>query len=420
MKKILAISIVLLILLICIPQNTIASEDLSKYVLSKNQNDLSEKNLNRILRLMTKIGHMPSLSACVVKDDEIVWQNYYGEYDLKNNKKPTNNTIYNIGSITKSFIAVSILQLYEDGLIGLDDNVSKWLPFDLKNPNFPEINITFRMLLTHQSSRYDVINGNPGERRGFFEYIFFVRDSFGLFLNSPYETVHEWVMEFYHPDGSRYDPNLWGSYPPGTGVSYSNDGFIILGYLLERITGQPFEEYIQENILGPLEMNDTSFYIADLDEERLAVPYYWACGIYFPVEQYDFFGGAPCGGLETTINDLSKYLMVHMSNGSYKNVQILKNETLRLMHARYASIGSIYLGFGWASFSLSDGEIEEGHSGETPGFSAQMWMHRNSKVGVIMFYNNNYPSPIFRGYDPLETFSKNIILKNLFSYGENL
>ena len=413
MKKVITLSIVLLLVITCIPQTTVGH---------RNNFNNHEEKLDNYIKLMMKIGHMPSLSTCIVKNNEIVWENNYGKCDIKNNKKPSNSTIYDIGSITKSFIAISILQLYENELISLDDNVSNWLPFDLKNPNYPEINITFRMLLSHQSSRYDVINGNPNERYyRLSKFICYTKESFEFFRDPPYETIHEWIMEFYSPNGSRYDPNLWGDYQPGTKFSYSNDGYIILGYLIEKITCLTFEEYVQENILDPLEMNNTSFNLADLDEEKLAVPYYWIGGIYFPIENYEAKAIAPCGGLKSTIGDLSKYLCIHLNNGSYRDVQILKNETMELMHSQQVEVkGGQYYGFGWFAVPLSKEETLEGHTGGVPGFQAAMWMYRNSKVGVIMLYNNYYPSLLFRYFDPFELFSYQKIRDKLFSYATTL
>ena len=101
--------------------------------------------------------HIPSLSACIIKNDTIVWSKAFGWSDIYNLKKAKSDTIYRVASITKTFTATALMQLYEQGLFDLDDNVSEYLPFDLKNPKYPECNITFRMLLAHQSS-YCCIN----------------------------------------------------------------------------------------------------------------------------------------------------------------------------------------------------------------------------------------------------------------------
>jgi CubicO group peptidase (beta-lactamase class C family) len=101
-----------------------------------------------------KRGHMPSLVACIIKNNTTAWSKGYGYYDYYNEKNTTVDIIYPIASITKSITATAIMQIIENESYGidLDDNVSEFLPFDLKNPKYPQVNITYRMLLAHQSS----------------------------------------------------------------------------------------------------------------------------------------------------------------------------------------------------------------------------------------------------------------------------
>ena len=119
-------------------------------------NSLEKQNFDKKIQLLMKLAHMPSLSTCVIKNESVVWSKTYGYYDLKNKKLATQNTIYMVASISKMFTAIAIMQLWEQGLFDLDDDVNDYLPFELRNPHYPDVPITFRMLLAHQSSL-----GNP-------------------------------------------------------------------------------------------------------------------------------------------------------------------------------------------------------------------------------------------------------------------
>ena len=109
------------------------------------------------MKLAMNLAHMQSVSACIIKNNTIKWSGNYGFSNRLLLEKPTINTNYMAGSISKTITAIAIMQLYENESydFDLDDNVSKWLPFDIKNPTYPDVNITFRMLLSHQSSLHD-------------------------------------------------------------------------------------------------------------------------------------------------------------------------------------------------------------------------------------------------------------------------
>jgi len=212
-------------------------------------------------RAMTKLmgmAHMSALSAAIVKNNEVVWAKGFGLYDRENNKEADEKTIYLVASISKTFTATALMQLYEKGYFKLDDDVSNYLPFTLRNPNYPDKPITFRMLLAHQSSLAE-------DPPGFYAYIPGDLEVEGY----PYP----WLEEYLVPGGINYIPQIWTDLPPGEEMNYANVGYGLLGYLVERISGKPFEEYCRENIFEPLSMNDTSFRLANVNTSRVAVPY---------------------------------------------------------------------------------------------------------------------------------------------------
>jgi len=331
---------------------------------------------------MMRFARIPSLSAAIVKNDSIVWYQGYGFSDKLLLQRPSKDTIYMIGSVSKVITAMALMQLYENQSydFDLDDNVSEWLPFDFKNPKYPDVNITFRMLLAHQSSIHD-------------------HDHFSevgyLFSYRPFSYVEEILM----PYGEDYHPEYWGDYPPGTGANYSNFGFILLGYIIERMTGQSFEQYCQDEIFKPLGMKNTSFSIANLDKSNLAAPYFWIGGVYIRIPKTDFVFYDPCGGLYTTVEDLSHLFIAHQNGGVYNDVRILDNSTLDLMHTVQYPDSIPYLGFlrfglGWLVWTNSNDEpYLTGHGGDLICYHALMVTTLPDNVSIISFYNSGaFPS----------------------------
>jgi CubicO group peptidase (beta-lactamase class C family) len=348
-----------------------------------------DPSFDRQITLLMKIGNMPSLSACIIKNNSVVWSKGYGFYDLENKKKASNDTIYMAGSISKTITATAILQLYEKGLFNLSDNVNDRLPFNLTNPKYPEINITYKMLLAHRSS----LGGSTNLSLSRFELtkISFLNLLALLKCDFP-EDPYPWLEEILVPGGDKYNAEIWADYPPGERFNYSNIGFIVLGYLVEIWSGQPFEQYCEENIFEPLNMTDTSFHYANLKRE--AIPYIHLPvrlpGVYIPLPHYDLRCFKAAGGLRTTVEDLSHFLIAHMNGGVYKDVRILKKETIDLMHKEsYPDDG---YGLGW--LILSNDETYEGHSGTIYGFMSHMFMKNPGNTGIIFFYNEWYP-PLF-------------------------
>jgi len=267
------------------------------------------------------------------------------------------------------------MQLIENESYGLnlDDDVSKYLGFNLKNPKYPEINITFRMLLAHQSSLADT-----GNRYSLY---------FSL-LNYPYS----WLKEYLLPNGQIYSPKVWLKFQPGEGVCYSSINMEVLAYLVEQITHQPFDEYCNKYIFQPLDMKNTSWHLANFDINKIAVPYVWRVGIYikFPIFEYHCYG---CGGIWTNVLDLSHFLIAYMNDGVYNGNQILKKETVKLIETlQYPDSydGNYRYGLGWYFWNESDGKTYGGHAGTYPGSWASMTTCLSDGTGVIHFENQNH------------------------------
>ena len=408
-RKLLVLLIVLLFIgtTFTTVMGVVISENKTK-LLVKHAAPIDDSIFDLKIKLLMKLNHMPSLSACIIKNNSVVWSKGYGFYDIIHRKKASDDTIYMTGSISKTFTATALMQLYEQGLFDLEDDVNDYLPFTLRNPKYPDTPITFRMLLAHQSS--------------LFEYRISMRGALRiLFKSLPVpEDPYPWVKELLVPEGNIYSPELWLDYPPGAEANYSNVGFIILGHLVELISNQSIEQYCYEQIFKPLSMTNTSFRYADMDKDRLAIPYVRMAGLYVPLPHYNLRLATSIGGLRTTVQDLSHFLIAHMNGGTYNDARILKEETVELMHTlQYpnSDFHSIRFGLGWIIWPDENGETYEGHIGGVLGGHALMKIRvsDNNNTGVIFFFNqcNGF-------YTRVERRISHIIEKMLFQKADEL
>lgn len=335
-------------------------------------------SFNEAVTAVMRMGRMSAMSAATIKDGELVWSEGYGLYDRERGRQAADDTVYLVASISKTVTATALMQLYEQGMFDLDDDVSSYLPFQLRNPHHPGEPITFRMLLAHQSS---LASDDPA----------------GLWAYMPGEVEipgypYPWLAEHLQPNGSRYRPQAWSTAVPGEQMQYANVGFGLLGYLVEVLSGQPLEVYCQEHIFGPLGMEHTSFLLTALNRSTIARPYVIQDGDYFPLFHYDRIYDA-AGGLRTTVRDLSRFLLAHMNDGSYDGVQLLQPSTTQRMHTiQYPSQAyNFQYGLGFQIWETAGG-TDVGHTGGLYGVSTMMKFHRGTGTGIIFFTNKQITS----------------------------
>lgn len=374
---------------------------------NKSFNQLNGVAFDEKISLIMKIAGFPSLAACIIKDNQIVWYKGYGYYDLSKQKTTTIDTIYILASITKTIVGTAIMQLYEKELFDLDDDVNIFLPFDLRNPNFPDDPITFRMLLSHTSS----LNTNVQQQ---YYWSNFSDDPPFDFFPEPY------LKEFLLPDGKYYNSSVWNSeYRPGEYAMYANVGFDLISYLLEIISGESFLEYCNTHIFTPLDMKNTGFNFSHFNIDDVAIPYQRIFGRYFtinmlygedsPSDIYYRIRAYPAGGLYSTVSDLSHFLIAHMNDGIYNNSRILEKRSVELMHELQTG-NRIGYGLAWMHQNVR-GLSTSGHGGDLPGADTWMLYNQTEDIGVIYLANGNpgYSALPFKGI-----FSINLILGSLF------
>jgi CubicO group peptidase (beta-lactamase class C family) len=319
------------------------------------------------------------MSACLIHNTTVIWKKGYGFSDIEAQKLATDQTIYVVASVTKTITSTALMQLYEQGLFHLDDDVNLYLPFAIRNPNFPNDPITIRMILSHSSSfttdplSYHWFNySNPPPIPGY---------------------PGNWLEEYLLPDGAYYTPEIWDTtHPPGTYMQYANINFDLVAYLVQLFSGQPFHEYCDDHIFTPLGMTRTGFRLPDLPIDNVAFPYLYQNRTYEKLPHYQLLH-YPIGGLMTTVGDLSCFLIAHMNHGVYNGTRILQNDTVTLMHTIQPP-GNIYYNFhyglGWMIVKNPLRRNDYiGHSGDIPGVHTRMFMDPSDNTGIICFFNSD-------------------------------
>ena len=328
---------------------------------------------------LVESGDIPSLQVCVVSGDE-KWVKGFGE-------QTDEDTVFLVGSIQKVFVAVSILQLYDEGLVGLDDDVNTHMPFSIRHPGYPDTPITIRMLLSHRSGldatlpsefAYDWGGESPTEwTRSFSE------DLVGI-------PLEEWLEMNLDEDGSLYSPGHW-VWEPDTRYSYSNNGYKILMCILERVTGKSIQDYMDEYIFTPLQMDHTGFNCLEFMDEH-AIPHTRKYGndtnIPLPVWNGRYM-------LRSSASDMGNLMIALMNEGVFNDAQILEKETVELMATNTRS--SIFLrdyvrklkrdGYGMGIEVCNHGLL--GHGGSTVGFTAEFYLSPSMDTGFVRLSNVN-------------------------------
>jgi CubicO group peptidase (beta-lactamase class C family) len=202
-----------------------------------------------------------------------------------------------------------------------------------------------------------------------------------------------WLQEYLLPDGAYYIPEIWdATHRPGAYMQYANINFDIAAYLVQLLSGQPFHEYCDDHIFTPLGMTRTGFRLPDLPTDDVAYPYLFQNRTYEKLPHYQLLH-YPIGGLMTTVDDLSCFLIAHMNHGVYNGTRILQNETVTLMHTIQPP-GNIYknfhYGLGWMIVEKPlRKNVYIGHSGDIPGTHTRMYIDQADNTSIICFFNSD-------------------------------
>ena len=353
-------------------------------------------DIDRLFADFIKASHVPGAAWGVIIDGELAHSGAAGVRDTVSNTPVDVDTVFRIASMTKSFTAVAILKLRDEGKLSLDDPAERYVP-ELKTLRYPTSDsprITVRHLLTHSE-------GFPEDNPWGDQQLSETEESFTRMLREgiPFSTA------------------------PGTAYEYSNYGFAILGRIVSAVSRESYDDYVTKNILQPLGMRSTTLHADRVPKGRLAVGYRWEDERWKeePVLPHGSFGSM--GGMLTTIRDLSRYVALFLDawpprDGPERGP--LRRASLREMQQPWRpsttrvvldkSALSAHLTAGSYGYGLSNTQTCQfrsaiAHGGGLPGYGSLMRWLPDYGVGIIAFGNLTYTgwsSTVGAAFDRLE------------------
>jgi CubicO group peptidase (beta-lactamase class C family) len=343
-----------------------------------------DTELDRRLEEVASRARLPGFAVAVVTKDSVLFQKGYGWADIEKKVRYTPQSLQNIGSITKTFIGVSLMQLVEQNRLRLDDDVNRYLPFKLVNPHFPDDTITIRQVATHRATLTDtddfwrndyVLSPSQPVQRGL------ARVDVLRAGNTPM-PMDQFIRQILAPGGKWYRKDNFLKQRPGTTFQYSNLGAAVAAHIVERVTGESFAEYTARHIFKPIGMSQTGWSFEQIDINQYVTQYVSNMKI---VPRYSLIS-YPDGGLITSVDDLSRYLM-EMMKGYQGESRLLRRESFREMMAPdWWKPGAGGYNIFWTL--RSDGSL--GHGGGDPGTTTSMFFYPARNIGAIVFTNYTF------------------------------
>lgn len=338
-------------------------------------------DVDRLFRGFAERNHVPGAAWGIVIDGDLAHAGAFGVRDVASQAPVDADTVFRIASMTKSFTAISILKLRDEGKLSLDDPVERYVP-ELKTLQYPTADsprITIRHLLSHSEGFPE---DNPwGDRQ--------LGDS---------EDQLSRMLRAGIPFSSA----------PGIAYEYSNYGFAILGRVVSNVAGRPYDAYVTDSILKPLGMSSTTLHVSQVPPPRLALGYRWEDERWKPEPLLPHGAFGSMGGMLTSVRDLSRYVALFLSAWPPRDdpeAGPVRRASLREMQqawrpaatrvTRDSSSGAIQLtntsyAFGLRVTQTCDVRLSVAHTGGLPGFGSLMQWLPDYGVGVIAFGNLTY------------------------------
>ncbi|MEO6925667.1 MAG: serine hydrolase domain-containing protein [Rhodanobacter sp.] len=295
----------------------------------------------------------------VVKDGKLLFARGYGYADLKTRTAPSpETTLFRPGSTSKLFTWTAVMQQVELGKLDLDKDVNDYL--DFKIPPRDGKPITLRNIMTH----------TPG----------FEDTAKGLLPASPADVNLEKYLKSHIP--ARI-------FSPGDIVAYSNYGCGLAGYIVQRVSGEPFDEYIKTHIFDPLDMQHSSFaQPLPANLAPLMAKGYKSVSDGKP-QPFEAVDPAPAGAMSSSATDMAKFMIAQLQNGRFGDTRILQQVTAELMHSPQHTAAPGLNGFDLGFYQEnSHGQRIIGHAGDTMAFHSDLHLMLDANVGVFMSFNS--------------------------------
>jgi CubicO group peptidase (beta-lactamase class C family) len=321
--------------------------------------------------------HIPGFAAVAINHNEVVWKGYYGFQDLEKKIPVTERTLFMIASTSKTVTAAALMKLYSLGKFHLDDDINQYLDFEVVNPRYPKSPITFRQLLRHRSS----ISDNYA----------YLGQFWNINTGDPTIPLNVFLKGYLSSQGAHYDKEKnFYNYAPNAKFNYSNIGFALIGYLVERIAGEPYDKFCKREIFEPLAMNRTSWFLRGVDSTDVAMPYHYSDSLhkYLP---YGFGGypDYPAGELRTSAEQFAHFLLAWTNNGVWDTRQVFDSGAIQTLTPTDFNLGF----HTWFLYGTEKGTILYSHMGGDLGVTSFISYNPKDRKGIIFLTNGEIRGP---------------------------
>jgi len=327
--------------------------------------------LKSAVAAILKKNNVPGAGIALVTKDHVVWTGGVGKADLASNRDVTADTMFRVGSITKGFVALSALQLAEHGKLSLDEKVSDVAPeIPVVNPWAATNPVTLAQLLEHTA--------------GFDDFSLAEFYDFDAAPDDPHPRPLLWTLtHFTGPQHVRWRP--------GSRTSYSNPGYGLAGYIVEKTAGVPLENYIAGNILRPLMMAHSDMRLTPAVKDALAQGYDNEKPLpYFPI----FL--RPAGEMKSSPNEMARFVRMMLNRGELDGVRIVRPESIARMETPETSLAAragLKDGYGLGNYADDEEPLtQRGHDGGIDGFLSRYAYVPEAGVGYFFSINDSSAS----------------------------
>lgn len=352
-----------------------------------------DKEFDSFLAAAMPSTRTPGLSVAIVRKGQTLLARGYGLADIASGRLVTADTAFHIASVSKLVTGTAMMMLLQDGKLGLDEPINKYLDFQVVHPAAPDTPVTFRQLMTHTSGISDQVYGNT--------------DAFA-FKGDPELPLRDFLIGYLTPGGKWYRAEGCFGAAPGTKWDYSNVAVALLGYLAGRV-GTELKALTQARLFEPLGMHTTSWTYAGLKPQGVATPYdaSGSAPVALPPTGYPDW---PAGLLRTSARDFARFLALYTKQGTVDGHAYLKPETLRTMLTASPFMAEskgtgVRQALIWQLRDF-DGYHVASHSGGDPGASTVAAMDLDRQTAVLAFTNAS-------GHPGVRAFLKEVVIRLL-------
>ena len=350
----------------------------------------TNEDLTEYLETLLDSKDIPGFSVNINIGNNIAFQKSFGYANITNQIPYTNQTINNLASTSKTFLGAATAKAIEQGLFTLETNINDLLPIDIVNPKNPNGIIKIKHLVTHTSGIIDVPQT-------------YISSNYFILMGQNIDTtignilvndlgiqqmeqvdLDEYLVEIFNEDGDLYNLDNYLDTEPGETWAYSNDATSLMGFIIEHVSGISYDEYVANYILNPLQMNNSTFNLEQVDFQNMATLYY---DTNTPFPNYANHGYVE-GGLYSNNNDMSKYLLEMMRGARGESATLFSNQYYQLLFGAQLQNGIVPTDFAenhGLFWYMKDDYLM--HGGNSLGISSHIQLKKDGTAGFVIISN---------------------------------